>query len=278
MSLYSATPLSIGQTIDTGFRACRRVFKAVLPVSLVVALLGQVPELSKFAIPAAGDDGFPWLVALGIVIGALVWAVLYFTLYNGWLAALDRALQEQPVPGLGEVFLLGSGTVGSTIGAGLLYALAVCVGMLLLVIPGFYLMIALMFFWFYAVLERQGALDSLSSSRALVKGHWWRVMAVLSVAGLIYFIGIATIVSVLAVLFGLSAAGGGLRSLEALEKMAQPQVSAQIKPGVEIAILLLQAAANTVLLPLWNTISLVLFRDLQLRKSGADLAARAAAA
>jgi hypothetical protein len=54
----------------------------------------------------------------------------------------------------------------------ILCVLAIGIGLLLLLIPGFYLMIALYPAFLLPVVERLGPIASLTRSRALVKGSW----------------------------------------------------------------------------------------------------------
>ena len=56
----------------------------------------------------------------------------------------------------------------------ILYGLAIVVGLILLVIPGIILSISLCLAFYLVALENKGAVDSLKSSHALVKGYWWR--------------------------------------------------------------------------------------------------------
>jgi hypothetical protein len=262
-SLYPATPQSIGQVIDNGFRIYRQILVPMLPVSLVVALLSQAPELVHSLAP---HPEFSFALVLLAGAGVLAWLIVYLAFYNGWIVALDALMRGQPALPLREVFARGAPTIGASFRGAMLYGLAVVAGCILLVIPGLYLMTALIFFWYFIVLEGMGGAASLGASRELVKGHWWRTLTVFSVAGLIYLAAFSVLLGVVAAVFGLSASLSGLENAK------------DTAPEIGWAVLALQAGANALLLPMWNTISLVMFRDLKLRKSGADLAARAASA
>ena len=266
MSLYPQTPQSIGQVLDSGFGIYRRIFKQVFPASLLVAILSQAPQLAQLF--GANEVKPPLATVLVLVALLLAWLYVYLSIYNGWLIAMDAAAQGKPMPGTADLFRTGRPRVGAALIGGLLYGLFVAIGCILLVVPGIYLMTALVFFWYFVVLDGMSGGESLSASRALVKGHWWRTTTVITVAGLIYFVVLMLILGIAGLVFGVSAAGFP----------ADADKIKEAAPRVELGLLVVQVAISSVLLPMWNAVMLVLFRDLKLRKSGTDLAARAAAA
>jgi hypothetical protein len=262
MNLYPQAPQSIGKVLDTGFSMYRAVLKPILPLSLLLAVLAQLPQMAPYLIAAGGP-----LAGLAVVVGFFVWFVAYLALYNGWIISTDSLARGGPALKVGQAFSTGLPKVLTVIGAVLLYALAVAGGTVLLVVPGLILMISLFFFWYLALLENQGAIDSLKGSHRLVWGNWWRTVAVVSVGGLVYFVAYFIVFGISAAVLGLSAVRGPTPG------------EAATGPGLGLLVFVAaQIVLNAVLMPMWNSLMLVLFRELQLRKSGADLAARAAAA
>ena len=69
--------------------------------------------------------------------------------------------------------------------AGLLKGLGAGIGLLLLVVPGLYLLTIWAVVGPVVVLERTGVMDSFGRSRALVKGHGWQVFGVILIVFLI---------------------------------------------------------------------------------------------
>jgi hypothetical protein len=136
---------------------------------------------------------------------------------------------------------------------------ALCIGLVLLVIPGLILMVTLFFFWYFILLEDQGAVASLKSSHALVwGGNFWRTVAVVTVAAVIYLVALFAIGGTLGLLIGVS--------------MFDDPTPEELAAGPGMALLVfatVQVVLNTVLLPMWTSLTLVLYRDLQLRRAAA---------
>ena len=266
MNLYPQAPQSIGKVLDSGFSMYRAVFKRILPLSFVVAVLSQAPQFLPYMIASTGGSPGTALV-VGMVVGFLAWFVIYLALYGGWLKSMDTLARGGEALGAGAAFSAGLPKVLSVIGATILYMIAILIGSVLLVIPGVILMFSLLFFWFLIMLENEGAIGSLTASHKLVWGNWWRTVTVISVGGVVYMVAVFLVVGLTGVVVGVSALGG-----------PTPEELAAGPGAAMLIVLTMQIVVNAVLLPMMNSLMLVLFRDLQLRKSGADLAARAAAA
>jgi hypothetical protein len=263
MSLYPTAPLSIGKVLDGGFTMYRSIIKRILPLSFGVAFLAQVPQVAPYL---AGRDMGATIVA-SLVVGFLVWYVLYMALYAGWLKSMDSLARGGEALGTSAAFSAGLPKVLPITGATILFILALMVGFVLLIIPGLILMLSLLFFWFLIVLEDKGAVESLKTSHRLVWGNWWRTATILTVGGVVYMVAVLLVLGVTGVILGVSAFGG-----------PTPEQAAAGPTTAVLIVVAMQVVVNAVLLPMMNSLLLVLFRDLQLRKSGADLAARAAAA
>lgn len=88
---------------------------------------------------------------------------------------------------------------------GILVSLAIGVGFVLLIIPGFYLMGKLALAFPALVMEKQGALDAMQRSFEISKEHWWGSIGSLILSSLVG--GVISLVFVLPgiIIFGLSA-------------------------------------------------------------------------
>jgi hypothetical protein len=269
MSHYPQAPQSIGKVLDSGFSLYRAMFKRILPLSFALALLAQLPGLAPYS--AAIFGGLPgaavvlaFVVILGLIIG---WIVVYMGLYNGWIVSMDAIAKGNEALTFGAALKAGMPKILSVFGASILFGLAIMAGMILLVIPGLILIVSMSFFYYQILLEDRDAVQALGDSHKLVWGHWWRTTTVMTVGGAIYLVAYVIVFGIGAMLLGTAALEG-----------PSPE---QAREGPDAAVLLfvaLQVLMNALLLPMWNSIMLVQFRDLQLRKSGSDLAARAAAA
>lgn len=270
MNHYPQSPQSIGKVLDSGFSLYRDVFKRILPLSFAVALLSVLPGMWPYFIdPAAvaASGGLSGGMLTSLIAGFLVWFVIYMAVYAGWLKSLDAMARGGEGLGFGSALSAGIGKVFPLLVASILYGIAVIVGMLLLVVPGVILVISLMFWWFLLVLDDRGIIESLTGSHKLVWGNWWRTATVITVAGVLYMVALFLVVGIAGVIVGVSA-------------FAPPSPEqAAAGPGVAVLVITaVQVLLTALLMPMMASIMLIQFRDLQLRKSGSDLAARAAAA
>jgi hypothetical protein len=101
--------------------------------------------------------------------------------------------------------------------------------------------------------RREGAFAALGTSWNLVDGNWWRTLVTLSVVGIIVMI----LVALLGAVAGYATAAGGEDSFAAILLSAT-----------------LQGALEVLYLPAIAACLVATYMDLQLRKGGADLAAR----
>lgn len=268
MSLYPQSPQGIGTVLDAGFSLYRRSFKRVLPLSIAVAVLAQLPQLVQFA-TAASLDEFMAPATWPVAIAWLVVFVPYIAFMNGLYLSLDRIARDEPAPPFAVAFLRGLRKVLPVLLAGICYSLAIVLGLVLLIVPGVILMLSLSFYWYLILLEDAGIGESLSASHRLVWGNWWRTATVVTVAVLVYFAPQAILGAVAGIVFAIGSGMGEQTEPEALHAGIA---------GLMLAFGLIQALATALLLPMMASVLLVQLRDLQLRKSGADLVARAEAA
>lgn len=257
MSLYPQAPQSIGKVLDAGFSMYRAVFKAILPLSFVVAIVAGAPQILPYLFGGNPQDLSG--ASLGtFAVGFLVWLALYMALYAGWIKSMDGLARGGAPLAAGAAFSAGLPKVLPLLGGSLLFVLVVAVGCLLLLIPGIILMFSLMFFTYLVVLEDKGVVDSLKTSHGLVWGNWWRTVAILTVGGLIYMVVFVVVLGLAGVVLGMSLLGSP----------TPEQLAAG--PGTALVVLVvLQTVVTTVMLPMINSLILVTFRDLQLRKAAA---------
>jgi hypothetical protein len=196
-------------------------------------------------------------------LAMLGWMLLEVLLSLGIFVAvlrkIDDVAEQRNSLSLGEALVGGFKWFPAMIGGTLLYFLAVMCGMILLVIPGLIWMLSLSFFWFFILLDNQGPLEALKSSRALMRGNWWRWAAIYTVA-LIVFIGLYAVMALVAGLSSRAVAGG------------------DISTGLLLANFITQVVVSSISAPFLYSVQLIGFHELQLRKGGTDLAARIAQA
>ena len=260
-------PSSIGRVLDSGFKLFAASLKPVLLLIIVTAIINIIMQYAMFQtmLPAqqfttqeemaqymAGI--MPQLVGVSLII----W-VVSIILYNAILSRVgevakggDRELYDALIVGIRKAFPVFI--------AAILYALAISVGFMLLVIPGLILMITLLFFQVLIVVDDEGIIASLKQSHRLVWGNYWRTTAVIMIP---FFIMYALIM--------VTAFAAGFFGAITTPEMVDGQMHMTF--GVFD---MLMAAVSVLMVPLLDSIFIAHVNDLKLRKSGSDLEQRMA--
>jgi len=137
-----------------------------------------------------------------LLLSVVETAAAMFTMGALTLAVSDVCLANRPsftrsYAALGRV--LGRYTLAFTL-VWLLYI----VGVLLFVIPAIYIAIVTMFVLPIVMLERKGGLEAVKRSRQLAKGYFWRLLGVVLLMFIIYFVFIFLISVVFGFIFGMA--------------------------------------------------------------------------
>jgi hypothetical protein len=134
-------------------------------VYVAVALIGALLALT--------------LTWVGVILAALVSLVALFWLQASLVKAVDDVRDGQADLSLGATFSAAQNHLGPVIVAGILAAIGVTIGLILLIVPGLILLTWWCLIVPTIVLENRSAGDSFSRSRELVKGHAWSVFGVI---------------------------------------------------------------------------------------------------
>ncbi len=246
-------PASLSHVLDNGFRLFGAAFTRIWALALLGAL---VPFLLFFPIgffgASFGNQLGPALAILIIPMAILAVAISIGCM-GAIIARLDAIAQGQEL-GFGAALKLGVRRSPILFASLLLYMLAISLGMLLLIIPGLYLMISLMLCTYLIMVEKSGPIEALKRSYRLVQGNWWRTMAALMVPTVLMMtvMGLAQMLVVMvSIPFGEEAVA----------------MTMLISQGVNIIV-------QVIATPLIYAMVLALYYDLRLRKEGDDLEAR----
>lgn len=261
MSGLPTQPQSIGKTLDFGIKLYVRGLAKVLPVSLIIAIFGVLPDMVQFN---------PEMLQ-GIDPGALVPVMIGYMVI---LVVLAVSVYAGIIRYYGELAAGGSPTVGASIKQGfrkffpiliasILYFIAIMLGLVALVIPGIILMLSLYLYSTSIMIDGKGIVEGLKFSHGLVWGNWWRSAAVLTVPVLIMMGLYAILMTVLGVNMAM---------------MAKPMGADPSQMQIMIWFSLAAAVVNSLLYPLFYAVTVTLYHDLKLRKGGGDLEARLASA
>ncbi len=157
-------PLGLFDHLQQTWLLFAKRWKIFVKISLIISLPFVVQTIVQNINPQA-----PWLSMAGLMILSVVvqiWGTL----------ALIMAADNQSELTVNQAFTAGSKKIWLFFLTSLAVSLMTIAGFILLVIPGFYLMIALIFASLAAALETNTIKTSLHYSRQLVQGHWWLIL------------------------------------------------------------------------------------------------------
>ena len=165
--------VSVGETLRETFAIYWDQAGVLLPVAFWLFLLSAIVEALTIDLLA--------LFWIGMVVSLTVG-----TLYQGMVVGLVQDLQDgrrdSSVPDLMRSVLPVFWTL---IGAGFLTAIGIVGGLILLIVPGIYLLTVWAIVAPVVVVERRGVTDSLGRSRQLVRGNGWPVLGAVMVGFLV---------------------------------------------------------------------------------------------
>ena len=257
--MYQAptAPQSIGGVLDGGFALFRDSFRTVFLLAVAGGLI-SAPANRVMQSVASNGPGFATLAIVALVVVVLLALTLLF------MAAIVRLIDrigsgEQPsVP---EAFRLAARCVPALILAGIIYSVAVMIGFVLLLVPGIWLGVALVFFYMAIILDGKGPIEGLRYSWQIVRGNWWRTAALLTIISIV----LSVLYMLLAIVVGIVVALGTDVSLESgalpwyVDYIVTPLITGLVGP-------------------LGYALFMSVYRDLKLRREGGDIAERIAAA
>lgn len=255
MFTRATEPQTIGEVLDSGFK----LFAASLKYVFIPAFLGSLASSLGniyLVFEGTGSAAAPDLQRLGPLfwIMMIVGLVVSIAIYAGIIHRVD-AVGSGYQSSFGKDLAVGFRAAPKLILAGVLFALAIAVGLLLLIIPAVILSVSLMFYAYALVLDGKGPLDCLNYSHRLVWGDWWRTAALLTVAFIVIVIFYVLLGIAIGFMMAVDPSQDATQSIDLISLIATP---------------LLGAIVN----PFFVSLLWAIYRDLQLRKEGADLEAR----
>lgn len=127
------------------------------------------------------------LTWVGAILAALVSLVALFWLQAALVKAVDDIRDGRADLSVGDTFEAARAHLAAVLVAGLIAAIGIAIGFVLLIIPG----LVLLTFWCVIVpsivIEGKSAGESFGRSFDLTRGHFWRVLGVVVLTLLIYF-------------------------------------------------------------------------------------------
>jgi hypothetical protein len=188
--------LDTGRVFERVFKIYGEQFTLLIPAALVLF----IPVAVLNGVVYSGGGVLAALIAAAISVIATYW-------FQGMVVeAVRDILDGRRDQSVGTLFSSAAPYIWPLFLVGLLAGIAIAIGLLLLIIPGLYLLTIWAVIVPVIVIERTGVMNSFGRSRQLVKDNGWRVFGVIVVLFLLQAI-VGGLLQVIAV--GISDSFGG---------------------------------------------------------------------
>jgi len=169
--------IDIGGVISEVFESYRDQAAVLLPAAVVVFVVEGL--LSGLLVSIS-----PILVIVAVIV-----QLIATYLYQGMVVQLVADIQDgRRDASVGDLFRSVTPVLLPLIMAGLLAGLAIGIGLILLIVPGLFLLTIWSVLSPVIVLERPGIFPAFGRSRDLVRGNGWQVLAVIVVFFLVLLV------------------------------------------------------------------------------------------
>jgi len=166
------------------FEIYRDQFTLLIPAALVVF----VPVAIISGVIYAGDVGI-----LGALIVAAIGTIATYWFQGMVVEAARDILDGRRDHTVGSLARSAATVIGPLLIAGILAGIGIGIGLLLLIVPGLYLLTIWAVLAPVIVIERRDAIGAFGRSRELVRGHGWQVFGVILILFLLQFVVTAVI-------------------------------------------------------------------------------------
>ena len=171
---------NIGALISESFAVLHRA----LPRFLALGLIPIIPLIISTLVIGVPTPDNPLPNVSAFVVLLLIYIALLFVIQGGMIYGAFNELRGQTFS-VGEAISKGMARFLPLLGLSILVGLAVTIGLVLLVVPGLWLICMLYAAVAVCVVEQRGVTDSMSRSSELTSGFRWQIL------GLVLIVGIA---------------------------------------------------------------------------------------
>jgi hypothetical protein len=180
--------------LDTArvFERIFEIYRDQLTLLIPAALLVFVPVAIVSGIVYAGDVSI-----LGVAIISAVATIATYWFQGMVVEAARDILDGRRDHTVGSLVQSVTPVIAPLVVAGILAGLGIGIGLILLIVPGLFLLTIWAVIAPVIVIERRGAIESFGRSRALVRGNGWQVFGVIVVLFLLQFI-VSSVIQALA--------------------------------------------------------------------------------
>jgi hypothetical protein len=171
--------LDVARVFERIFEIYKDQFTLLIPAALVVF------------VPVAIISGLIYAGGTSIIGGLIVAAIATIATYwfQGMVVEAARdILDGRRDHSVGSLVQSAMPVIGPLLIAGILAGIGIGIGLVLIIVPGLFLLTIWAVIAPVIVIERRGAIDSFGRSRELVRGHGWQVFGVIVVLFIVQFI------------------------------------------------------------------------------------------
>ena len=176
--------LDTARVFERIFEIYRDQFGLLIPAALVVF----VPVAIISGLIYAGDVGI-----LGALIVAAIGTIATYWFQGMVVEAARDILDGRRDHTVGSLVRAAAAVIWPLVVAGILAGIAIGLGLLLLIVPGLFLLTIWAVLAPVIVIERKDALSAFGRSRELVRGNGWQVFSVIVVLFILQFVVTAVI-------------------------------------------------------------------------------------
>lgn len=173
--------MTIGSVLDETWTLYTKFFLRFFLIAGAVFLVLNL--LSAIVATSLDDEGLG--IAIAAVVNAAIGIVGYFWVQGALVEAAADVHDGRQELEFGDVFRRVRPVLGALIVAGLLAGLGIGLGLLLLIVPGLYLLTRWALIIPVIVLEKRRAGESFGRSYELVKGNGWTVFGIVLIVFLL---------------------------------------------------------------------------------------------
>ncbi|MFL5930902.1 MAG: glycerophosphoryl diester phosphodiesterase membrane domain-containing protein [Gaiellaceae bacterium] len=164
----------LSQSWDLYKRFFVQLVMTAVPVFVVLGLLDAI--LSSF-----GDDDSAFALVLWSLVALVVSIVGYFWLQGALVEAIADIRDGRADLSVGDVYARVRPRLPALIAAGIVAGIGIAIGLVLLIIPGLFLLTRWSLVSPAVVVEKRSAGEALSRSWELVKGNSWTMFGIIIV-------------------------------------------------------------------------------------------------
>jgi hypothetical protein len=173
--------VTVGGVLGEAWRLYTRFFTRFFVIAVIVYLIVNLVNAAVSTL-FGGGVGASLLLALITTVVSLVGT---FWLQGALVFAVDDVRDGRIDSSIGEVFERVRPRLGTLILAGILAALGIAFGLVLLIVPGLIFLTWWCLIVPVIVLEGKAVGESFSRSRELVRGHGWTVFGVVLITAIL---------------------------------------------------------------------------------------------